>query len=60
MDHYFALLWQFERVYAGRESLRGQRHLNGTGPAVDYLDRMIEWHVSEWAARWLDIRQHIR
>ncbi|GAA4072432.1 hypothetical protein [Streptomyces shaanxiensis] len=29
LDDYFALLWQFERIRAGRESLVGQRRLNG-------------------------------
>lgn len=55
MDHYFALLWQFEKTYAGREALHRQMLLNGSGPAVRYLDEMIAWHVAEWAARWLDI-----
>ncbi|MFJ7949533.1 hypothetical protein ACIQ6K_38995 [Streptomyces sp. NPDC096354] len=59
MDHYFALLWQFEKVYAGRTSLVGQRRLNGSGPAVAYLDSMIRWHVTEWAARWLDLHTKI-
>ncbi|MFI7342960.1 hypothetical protein ACIBUY_34065 [Streptomyces sp. NPDC050085] len=56
IDHYFVLLWQFEKVYAGRESLVGQRTINGTGGAIAFLDRMIKWHVEEWSARWLDIR----
>ncbi|MFD4475869.1 hypothetical protein ACFWPU_07110 [Streptomyces sp. NPDC058471] len=55
MDHYFALLWQFEKIYAGREALQRQKLLNGSAPAVQYLDDMIDWHVAEWAARWLDI-----
>lgn len=60
LDDYFALLWQFERIRAGRESLVGQRRLNGTGPAVDYLDNMIRWHVNEWASQWIDIRTKIK
>lgn len=60
LDDYFALLWQFERIRAGRESLVGQRRLNGTGPAVDYLDNVISWHVNEWASNWIDIRTKIK
>ncbi|WP_033324265.1 hypothetical protein [Streptomyces yerevanensis] len=60
IDDYFALLWQFERIHAGRESLVGQRRLNGTGPAVDYLDNMIRGHVNEWASHWIDIRTKIK
>ncbi|MFB7645616.1 hypothetical protein ACFC0S_00010 [Streptomyces sp. NPDC056084] len=60
MDHYFALLWQFERVHAGRASLEGQQRLNGTRPVVKYLDSMIGWHVTEWASRWLEIRAQIK
>ncbi|MFF9554228.1 hypothetical protein ACF1DY_00130 [Streptomyces albus] len=56
MDHYFALLWQFEQVHVGRSCLVGQRRLNGTGPAIAYLDNMVKWHVKEWAGRWLDLR----
>lgn len=55
LDHYFALLWQFEKIYAGREALDRQRLLNGSSPAVRYLDEMIAWHVTEWAARWLEL-----
>lgn len=55
LDHYFALLWQFEKIYAGREALDRQRLLNGSSPAVRYLDEMIAWHVTERAARWLDL-----
>lgn len=60
LDHYFALLWRFEHVLAGRESLEGQRRLNGTRPKIDYLDRMIKWHVEEWAARWQGLRDQIK
>ncbi|MEV0281199.1 hypothetical protein AB0I22_33100 [Streptomyces sp. NPDC050610] len=59
LDHYFALLWAFEHVHAGRESLTGQKRINGTGPAVDYLDKMTAWHVSEWARRWSGLRHLI-
>ncbi|WP_158712078.1 hypothetical protein [Streptomyces rimosus] len=63
LDHYFALLWCFERIRAGRESLVRQQRLNGTGPALRYLDEMIRWHVEEWARRWSRLRplfqQHI-
>ncbi|MFE9572853.1 hypothetical protein ACFYMW_30670 [Streptomyces sp. NPDC006692] len=59
MDHYFRLLWRFEQVHAGRQSLMRQRRINGTGPAVRFLDDMIGWHVREWANRWLDIRSQI-
>ncbi|NEA56578.1 hypothetical protein G3I60_21175 [Streptomyces sp. SID13666] len=60
LDHYFALLWRFEHVLAGRESLDAQRRLNGTKPAIDYLDRMIAWHVEEWAARRQGLRDQIK
>ncbi|MCX5063717.1 hypothetical protein OG895_43270 [Streptomyces sp. NBC_00201] len=59
MNHYFSLLWQFEKVYAGRESLARQRRLNGTQPAVRFLDDMIGYHVSEWGARWLQLHNLI-
>ncbi|WP_353945778.1 hypothetical protein ABII15_32110 [Streptomyces sp. HUAS MG91] len=59
MNHYFALLWQFEKVYAGRESLARQQRLNGTGPAVRFLDDMIGYHVSEWGSRWLQLHNLI-
>ncbi|WP_157851651.1 hypothetical protein [Streptomyces monomycini] len=60
LDHYFALLWCFERIRAGRESLARQRRLNGTGPALRYLDEMIRWHVEEWARRWARLRRPIQ
>ncbi|MEU6965008.1 hypothetical protein [Streptomyces chrestomyceticus] len=60
LDDYFALLWCFERIRAGRESLVRQRRLNGTGPALRYLDDMIRWHVEEWARRWARIRHLIQ
>ncbi|MER5959441.1 hypothetical protein [Streptomyces sp. NPDC001893] len=59
MNHYFALLWQFEKVYAGRESLARQQRLNGTRPAVHFLDDMIGYHVSEWASRWPELHSLI-
>ncbi|MET7367649.1 hypothetical protein ABZS61_17685 [Streptomyces sp. NPDC005566] len=59
MDHYFKLLWQFEQINAGRQSLKRQRLLNGTGPAARFLDEMIDWHVREWGNRWIDIRSQL-
>ncbi|MGX1776728.1 hypothetical protein ACWIGW_31760 [Nocardia brasiliensis] len=57
---YFALLWCFEGVLVGRESLIGQKRMNGTEPAVRYLDNAIRWHVQEWAKRWPELRQQIK
>lgn len=59
LDHYFNLLWQFEQIHAGRQSLNQQRRINGTRPAVRYLDAMTSWHISEWAHRWLEIRTQL-
>ncbi|MEV5124736.1 hypothetical protein AB0K49_18400 [Streptomyces decoyicus] len=60
LDHYFALLWAFEHVRAGRQSLDQQRRINGTGPVVGYLDSAISWHVQEWSTRWSHLRQLIQ
>ncbi|MEU8780212.1 hypothetical protein [Streptomyces sp. NPDC048637] len=60
LDHYFALLWAFEHVRAGRQSLDQQRRINGTKPVVDYLDSAISWHVQEWSTRWTHLRQLIQ
>lgn len=60
MDHYFALLWAFEHVRAGRQSLDQQRRINGTAPVVAYLDSVVSWHVQEWSARWSPVRQLIQ
>lgn len=57
---YFAMLWCFEGVLIGRESLLGQKRMNGTEPAVRYLDNAIRWHVQEWAKRWPELRQQIK
>ncbi|MFE6162723.1 hypothetical protein ACFQ7F_27835 [Streptomyces sp. NPDC056486] len=56
LDHYFTLLWQLEQIHAGRQSLIRQQRLNGTRAVVRYLDEMVNWHVIEWANRWLEIR----
>ncbi|MBF6543348.1 hypothetical protein [Nocardia brasiliensis] len=50
----------FEGVLIGRESLLGQKRMNGTEPAVRYLDNAIRWHVQEWAKRWPELRQQIK
>ncbi|KIZ18136.1 hypothetical protein [Streptomyces natalensis] len=60
MNDYFALLWQFEQILAGRESLKGQERLNGTQKAVKFLDHMIKWHVEVWAKRWDEVREKIQ
>lgn len=60
LDNYFALLWAFEHVRAGRQSLVQQSRINGTGPVVDYLDSVISWHVREWSARWAHLRKLIQ
>ncbi|MFD7337375.1 hypothetical protein ACFV98_15380 [Streptomyces violascens] len=36
-----------------------QRRINGTRPAVRYLDAITSWHISEWAHHWLEIRTRL-
>ncbi|GAJ81478.1 hypothetical protein NBRGN_038_01490 [Nocardia brasiliensis NBRC 14402] len=64
LPSYFALLWCFEGILVGRRSLVRQWKLNGTGPAVTYLDDAIRWHLREWVKRWPQLRglitEHVR
>ena len=64
LDAYFALLWCFSGVRVGRRHLVEQRRINNTGPAVEFLDEEIRWHVEEWVNRWEELRgliqRHIR
>ena len=51
---YFTLLWAFERVLYGRQSLLrrrtyAHRRLLPAPEAVQYLDNAIRWHVTEWS-----------
>lgn len=49
LQAYYTLLWCFERINAGRESLvRASNKLPSDG-AVEYLEDLIRWHVAEYA-----------
>lgn len=41
---YFTLLWCFERIEVGQRSMANQ-HPRKLNPAVDFLDKLIDWHV---------------
>jgi hypothetical protein len=61
LTSYFTLLWCFERIEAGRTALiRGVvptgRH---NDEAVDYLDRLIAWHVAEYACGFAVVRRKL-
>lgn len=43
---YFRILWCFERINAGRARI-GNSWIVGS-PALEFLDRMIFWHIQEW------------
>ncbi|MGE7437562.1 hypothetical protein [Kitasatospora sp. NPDC001175] len=60
LPNYFAILWCFEAILIGRRSLIGQRRLNGTGPAVEYLDEAIGWHLKLWVERWPEVRGQVK
>lgn len=59
VEHYYILLWAFEQVFVGRESLVRRRRANGTNTALTYLDDSIRWHVAHWATVWPELRQRI-
>lgn len=46
---YFTLLWSFERIDGGRSSMAERYRRSRTKPdAVDFLDKLIDWHVRFW------------
>lgn len=45
---YFAILWCFERIQAGRVSLMDRTLWGGRPAAVRFLDDLVHWHVVEW------------
>jgi hypothetical protein len=62
---YFTILWCFERIYAGDRTMRANswwlsRSNRHTSPPLDFLHRMIHWHVREWASYIVQIRGLIR
>ncbi|WP_328868678.1 hypothetical protein OHT76_00340 [Streptomyces sp. NBC_00287] len=59
VEHYYILLWAFEQVFVGRESLLRRRRANGTKPALTYLDDSIRWHVAHWVTVWPELRLRI-
>jgi hypothetical protein len=54
---YFTLLWCFERIWAGRETMTADDRAGTGGVACRYLDRIIGWHVRNWAKDLPVIRQ---
>lgn len=46
---YFTLLWCFERIWAGRETITADERAGANGAACRYLDQAIRWHVLSWA-----------
>jgi hypothetical protein len=46
---YFTLLWCFERIWAGRETITADDRAGASGVACRYLDQIIRWHVLSWA-----------
>lgn len=54
---YFTLLWCFERILHGRESI-GRR--TGSRPALDYLDECLDWHLRQWRQDIPEVRQRIK
>ncbi|MFF4557863.1 hypothetical protein [Streptomyces sp. NPDC001422] len=50
LTSYFTVLWCFERIEAGRTALaRGVIRGPRTDSALDYLDTLVAWHVTEYA-----------
>jgi hypothetical protein len=45
---YFTLLWCFERINAGRDTIIADDHAGKNGVACKYLDEIIGWHVLTW------------
>lgn len=46
---YFTLLWSFERIDGGRSSMaKRHRRSKDKADAVDFLDKLIAWHVRFW------------
>lgn len=46
---YFTLLWSFERIDGGRTSMTKRHHRSESKrDAVDFLDKLIDWHVRFW------------
>ncbi|MEZ0108467.1 hypothetical protein ABH920_002468 [Catenulispora sp. EB89] len=46
---YFTLLWSFERIEGGRSSMTDRHRRPKDKPdAVDFLDKLINWHVRFW------------
>lgn len=44
---YFTLLWCFERIWSARNLMTGDRD---GALARDFLDRLVGWHVRNWAS----------
>jgi hypothetical protein len=60
-DAYFTLLWCFERVYSGRQSMANRRARGrGTPDAVAFLDELVAWHVARWWEALADAQREIR
>lgn len=53
---YFTLLWCFERIYCGRQSIAGRGR---TPDAVVFLDSLVTWHVARWWGAFADVRREI-
>lgn len=54
---YFTLLWCFERIWAGRETIAADGRAGTGGVACRYLDRIMSWHVRSWAKDLPVVRQ---
>lgn len=54
---YFALLWCFERVYAGRRTIAAGRRASNR-PLV-FLDEMIGWQVEYWSKNLADVKDEL-
>lgn len=57
---YFTLLWCFERVLRGRESISRRSRSTSTHPALDYLDECTDWHLKQWEHDFPEIRQRLK
>jgi hypothetical protein len=46
---YFTLLWCFERIWAGRETIIDDDRRGVRSRPCRYLDQLVGWHVRNWA-----------
>lgn len=57
---YFTLLWCFERILRGRESISRRTPRIGAQPALDYLDACMDWHLRQWEHDFPEVQRRIK